>query len=116
MLDDDVWRQAEVLTDFVQAEPLAGEPATEKTEVRILYDDRSIYVGVICCDREPDGIVVTDSRRNSSLGDMASFQIIFDTYLDRQNGFVFGTNPAGTEYDEHAARTPAEKSLECLQS
>ena len=99
ILDDDVWRQAEVLTDFVQAEPLEGEPATEKTEVRILYDDRTIYVGVICYDREPNGIVVTDSRRDSSLADMDSFQIIFDTYLDRQNGFVFGTNPAGIEYD-----------------
>ncbi len=56
-------------------------------------------MGVICYDREPDGIVVTDSRRDSSLADMDSFQIIFDTYHDRQNGFVFGTNPAGTEYD-----------------
>ena len=56
-------------------------------------------MGVICYDSEPDRILVTDSRRDASLRDTDSFQVIFDTYHDRQNGFVFGTNPAGIEYD-----------------
>ncbi len=64
-----------------------------------LYDDQAIYFGVICYDSEPSQIIVTDARRDAGLTDTDSFQIILDTYLDRQNGFVFGTNPAGIEYD-----------------
>ena len=98
-VDDDLWQKATVITDFVQAERYEGQPATEKTEVRILYDDRNIYIGVICFDSEPNQIIVTDARRDSNLDDTDSFRIIFDTYHDKQNGFVFGTNPAGIEYD-----------------
>jgi Domain of unknown function (DUF5916)/Carbohydrate family 9 binding domain-like len=99
VVEDSVWRNAQVITDFVQAEPYEGEPATERTEVRLLYDKTHLYLGVICYDTDPGGIIVTDSRRDSSLDDTDSFRVIFDTYLDRQNGFVFGTNPAGIEYD-----------------
>ena len=84
---------------FIQTEPTEGLPATERTEVRILYDDRAIYIGVICFDSEPSRIITTDSRRDSGLGDMDSFQLILDTYHDQQNGFVFGTNAVGTQYD-----------------
>ena len=104
VVDEDIWLVAPALTDFIQAEPNEGEPATEKTVVRLLYDSQNIYVGVICYDRDPSGIVVTDSRRDSSLADMDSFQVIFDTFQDRQNGFVFGTNPAGIEYDAQVSR------------
>lgn len=99
MPDERVWLQAAPVTDFVQAEPVEGNPPSEKTEVRLLYDDTSIYVGVICFDSDPSQIVTTDSRRDSSLADMDSIQIIFDTYHDRQNGFIFGTNALGMEYD-----------------
>jgi hypothetical protein len=98
LLDDGSWTQSVPITDFVQAEPIEGNPATERTEVRLLYDDRTLYVGVICYDSDPNGIIVTDSRRDA-MGDGDTFQMIFDTYFDRQNGFVFGTNPAGVEYD-----------------
>ncbi len=99
VVEDPIWSTAQVITDFVQAEPYEGEPATERTEVRLLYDETHLYLGVVCYDSDPDGIIVTDARRDSSLDDTDSFRVIFDTYLDRQNGFVFGTNPAGIEYD-----------------
>ena len=99
LIDEAVWARAEPFTGFVQQAPIAGNPATERTEVRILYDERAIFIGVILYDSEPDEILVTDSRRDSGLGGMDSFHIIFDTFHDRQNGFVFGTNPAGVEYD-----------------
>ncbi len=99
VVNEEIWNRAEPLTNFIQAEPVEGLPATEKTEVRILYDDRAIYFGVICYDSDPSQIIVTDARRDAGLTDTDSFQIILDTYLDRQNGFVFGTNPAGIEYD-----------------
>jgi hypothetical protein len=99
VLDDDAWQRATKLTDFVQAEPLEGQPASETTEVRLVYDDVDLFVGVTLHDRDPSQVVVTETRRDSGLGDQDSFQIIFDTFHDRQNGFVFGTNPAGTQYD-----------------
>jgi hypothetical protein len=98
-LDERVWQDAAPLTGFVQAEPFEGMPASENTEVRILYDDEAIYVGVVLHDRDPSLIVTTDTRRDADLGDMDSFQMIFDTFRDQQNGFVFGTNAAGVQYD-----------------
>ncbi|MGH9203049.1 MAG: DUF5916 domain-containing protein, partial [Vicinamibacterales bacterium] len=94
-----MWQDAAPLTGFVQAEPFEGLPGSEGTEVRILYDDEAIYIGVVCYDRDPALIVTTDTRRDAGLGDMDSFQMIFDTFRDRQNGFVFGTNAAGVQYD-----------------
>ncbi|MFQ5568922.1 MAG: DUF5916 domain-containing protein [Rhodothermales bacterium] len=99
VLDDPVWTQVEPVTGFWQTTPNEGAPASERTEIRILYTDRALYVGVVCYDQEPDRIIVSDSRRDASLDESDSFRIIFDTYLDGQNGFVFGTNPAGIEYD-----------------
>ena len=99
VLDDRVWQNATPLTNFVQAEPLEGQPASESTEVRIVYDAEAIYVGVVLHDSDPSQIVTTDTRRDAGLGEMDSFQIIFDTYRDQQNGFVFGTNAAGIQYD-----------------
>jgi uncharacterized protein DUF5916/cellulose/xylan binding protein with CBM9 domain len=98
-LDEDLWRQATPLTDFVQAEPLEGEPASQRTEVRVAYDDAAIFFGVRLHDTDPSRIVVSDTSRDAGLGDQDSFQIIVDTFQDRQNGFVFGTNAAGAQYD-----------------
>ena len=99
ILDERLWQAASPMTGFVQTEPLEGEPASERTEVRFLYDDSNIYVGVICYDGDPSQVIVTDSRRDSSLADADSFQMILDTYHDLQNGFIFGTNAAGVQYD-----------------
>ena len=98
-LDEDVWAAAEALTDFIQADPFEGQPATERTEVRILFDDDAVYIGAMLYDSDPDGIIASDARRDSGLTDSDSFRVVFDTYHDLQNGFVFGTTPAGLEYD-----------------
>ena len=99
VLDDPAWANAEPATGFVQTQPNEGEVATERTEVRIVFTDDTIYFGIVCYDRDPGAIIVTDSRRDSSLTDSDSVQLILDTFLDQQNGFVFGTSPAGQEYD-----------------
>jgi len=99
VLGEDMWSDAVPLDGFVQAEPLEGMPGSEHTEVRILYDGEAIYVGVMLHDRDPSLIVTTDARRDASLEEMDSFQMIFDTFHDRQNGFVFGTNVVGIQYD-----------------
>jgi hypothetical protein len=97
--DDAAWTGVEPITDFWQTAPDAGAPASERTEVRIIYTDDTLYVGVVLHDSSPSGLTVSESRRDSSLDDADSFRIILDTYRDGQNGFVFGTNPAGLEYD-----------------
>lgn len=96
---DPVWAAAVPATGFWQEQPDEGQPSTERTEIRIVYTADTLFLGVVCFDREPGGIIVADSRRDAPLEDTDSFRIIFDTYRDRLNGFVFGTNPAGIEYD-----------------
>ncbi|MCY4661525.1 MAG: DUF5916 domain-containing protein [Acidobacteria bacterium] len=99
VLGDSAWAAAPPATGFRQTAPDEGQPASERTEVRIVYTSETIYVGVVCYDADPSSIIVTDSRRDSSLRDSDSFLLILDTFSDRQNGFVFGTSPAGQEYD-----------------
>jgi hypothetical protein len=98
-LNERAWLEAPPLASFTQAEPFEGQPASERTEVRIIYDDVAIYVGVMLHDGDPSQIVTTDTRRDADLREMDSFQIIFDTFRDQQNGFVFGTNALGVQYD-----------------
>ncbi len=99
VLGDAAWRVADPATGFRQTAPDEGEPASERTEVRIVYTRDTIYFGVVCYDRDPSSIIVADSRRDSALTDGDSFMVVLDTFSDRQNGFVFGTSPAGQEYD-----------------
>ena len=99
VLGDPAWSAATPITGFVQELPIEGAPVSEQTEVRVIYTKDTLYIGAVMYDREPGAIVVSDSRRDAPLDDVDSFRVIFDTYRDRQNGFVFGTNPAGVEYD-----------------
>ena len=99
MLGDPAWAAAEIAEGFWQTAPDEGEPASERTRVQVLFTETTLYVGVVCFDRDPAGIIVADSRRDSSLSETDSFQVVFDTYRDRRTGLVFGTNPAGIEYD-----------------
>jgi hypothetical protein len=99
VLDDPAWAPAPPLTGFRQTTPDEGQPASERTEARVLFTADTLYLGVVCFDREPDRIIVSESRRDAPLDDTDSVQVILDTYHDRQNGFLFGTNPAGIEYD-----------------
>ncbi len=103
LVDDAVWTGIAPYGEFVQQDPREGEAATEKTEVRLAYDGQNLYVAVVAFDTDPSGIVFTQSKRDADLTDSDSIQFIFDTYNDHQNGFVFGTNPSGVEYDGQVA-------------
>ncbi len=96
---DPAWSGVQPTTRFWQVRPDEGRPATQRTEVYIGFTEESLYIGVICFDDDPAEIIVADSRRDSSLVDTDSFQVILDSFHDQQNGFVFGTNPAGIEFD-----------------
>ncbi len=99
ILGDPAYDEAMLATGFVQSRPFEGQPASERTEVRIVYTADTLYFGVVCYTDDAASIIVADSRRDSDLTETDSFQIILDTYHDGLNGFVFGTNPAGVEYD-----------------
>lgn len=104
VLSDPSWASVPAASGFLQNTPNEGEPATERTEVFLTFDDDVLYVGVVCHDREPEDIIISDSRRDASLSESDSFQVIFDTFGDHQSGFVFGTNPAGIQYDGQVTR------------
>ena len=102
-LDDDVWAEGQVLTGFIQREPTEGRPVSERTEVRVAYDGEALYIGAWLFDSDPTSLVFGQTLRDASLNESDAFVLVLDTYLDRQNGFVFGTTPAGIEYDGQVA-------------
>ena len=104
-LTEDTWRNpqawgdAQVATSFVQSEPFEGQPASERTEVRVAFDAEAIHIGAWLFDQDPDGILVGEQRRDANLSRFDAFLVVLDTYNDRENGFVFATNPGGIEHD-----------------
>src|SRR2546428_4038658 len=98
-LDDQLWQSAKVITDFRQREPNEGEPATEKTEVRILYTRRAVYFGIHCYDSVPSRITATQLRRHVSQHSDDRFEILIDSNHDRRGAYVFEVNPLGTQND-----------------
>jgi hypothetical protein len=103
-LDDAVWKTAAPLTGFVQRELHEGDPVTERTEVRVLTDGEALYIGAWLYDREVSGIVPGEKIRDVTLDNSDAFALILDTFLDHQNGFLFGTTPAGIEYDGQVSK------------
>ena len=99
VLGDPAWASATPISGFIQEQPNEGQPSSERTEVRVIFTNDTLYIGAMMYDSDPSGIIISDARRDAPLDDTDSFQMIVDTYRDRQNGFVFGTNPAGIEYD-----------------
>jgi hypothetical protein len=97
--DPTVWGGAQVISNFIQSEPVEGSPASERTEVRVAFDDEAIYVGAWLYDSEPSQIVVGEQRRDASLNRFDAFLLVLDTYNDSESGFVFATNPGGIEHD-----------------
>lgn len=104
IVDEPVWLRMEPARDFVQREPNEGQPASEPTEVRFGFDDNNLYIGIICFDSEPDGIVITQNRRDGALRDTDSIEILLDTFHDHQNAVIFGTSPTGIEYDGQVSK------------
>jgi hypothetical protein len=99
VLNDAVWQQIKPFGNLSQMQPNFGQPASEPTDIRIAYTASTFYVSVVCYDSQPDKLVVSDARRDANLENTDAFIFILDTYKDNQNGFVFGTNSIGVEFD-----------------
>ncbi|MGH7551663.1 MAG: DUF5916 domain-containing protein [Longimicrobiales bacterium] len=101
VLDEVDWERATPVERFTQQEPREGQPATERTAVRILFDSRTLYIGVQAFDGEPGGLVATEMRRDSErLIDEDNFQLILDTFNDSRNGYMFVTTPLGAKLEQ----------------
>lgn len=102
VLDEPAWGLADSATGFIQTQPDAGYPATERTVVRILYDERNLYVGAVMYDSRPDKLRVPGLEQDFQTHDADMFGVVLDTYLDKQNAFLFGVNPKGALFDAQA--------------
>ncbi len=99
VLDEEIWQGAAAVEEFTQQEPAEGAPATERTEVRILYDSSRLFIGVHAFDSNP--VVATEMRRDSNrILEEDNFQVIFDTFNDLRSGYMFVTNPLGAKLEQ----------------
>jgi len=101
ILDEEVWDRAEPVTGFRQRWPSDGSPATERTEVRVAYDDRAIYFGMIMFDSEPNRIMRSILHREGRIDKDDRIIIALDTYHDRRSAYIFELNSFGTQGDAH---------------
>ncbi len=98
-LTDAAWQDAGCINSFHQREPFERQPATEKTEVRVLYDSRFVYFGIRCFDSEPKKIVATELRRDADFSVDDNFTVLISPNDDKRNGYTFTSNPLGTQFD-----------------
>ena len=98
-VDEPVWELADVVSDFVQKDPVAGATPSQRTEVRILYDENNLYFGWVLYDDEPDTIVATELERDAFNLTDDHISIVLDTFHDHRNAFIFALNPLGTKFD-----------------
>lgn len=98
-MNDEVWQLAPAFGNFVQTEPDVGQPASQPTEFRVLYDDRALYLGFWLFDNEPLGIRASELKRDALLRKGDQIKVTINTFNDRRNAFYFGTNPIGAYKD-----------------
>lgn len=104
VLDEEIWANAPVVTDFRQKEPTEGAEPTDRMEVRFAYDDAALYVGARMYSRDPSGIQAPLGRRDELSGVAENFQISLDTYLDRRTSYTFGVTATGVRLDYYHAQ------------
>src|SRR5829696_8480405 len=96
--DDDVWKKADRVSQFRQFEPKVDVDPSFRTEFRVAYDEKSLFVFVRMFDPHPDSIMHALSRRDVR-GPSDQIKILIDSYDDKRSGFTFGVNPDGVKRD-----------------
>lgn len=98
-LDETSWAGAPIAKGFLQNDPREGAPATFDTEVRLIYDDRALYIGVFAKDEQPGEIIVNELRKDFNTGNADGFSVVIDSFHDERNGYQFAINPGGAKWD-----------------
>jgi hypothetical protein len=99
LLDDAAWQQADVAKDFIQREPDPGQPATEPTEVRVVYTHSTLYIGIRALAADPGQLVGEEMQRDGALYRDDSVLVLLDTFNDDRNSYFFEVNPNGAFTD-----------------
>ena len=99
ILDESAWQNAQLATDFFMVLPMDTSKAKVKTDVRLTYDDKNLYITYINYDKLPGPYTVESLRRDFSFGKNDNDLLFLDTFDDMTNGFSFGANAAGAEWD-----------------
>ncbi len=99
VLDDDAWADAPLLGPLRQKEPIENGEPSERTEVRLVHDGETLYIGVRAYDREPEKLVAKQMRRDGSLQSDDRVSVMIGPFGDRRNGFFFSTNPNAARLD-----------------
>ncbi len=97
IMNEETWLYTEVAKDFMQYFPYDSSLANAQTEVRVAYDDQNIYILAIMHNLGPRDYVVESLRRDWRGSAFDSFSVLFDTYKDKTNAFLFGVNPEGVQ-------------------
>ncbi len=113
VLDEASWQDAEVATGFVQFEPAEGDPASERTEVRVLRGPDALVVGARMWSSDPSQIRTTLSRRDDD-GNADAFIVSLDSYDDGRTAYVFGLTAAGVQFDALLEGTDDDDSWDAV--
>ena len=105
--DDPAWASAQVIDQFLEYEPNEGKASRFRTEVRVIYDDRYLYVLARMYDPAPDSIITALSRRDVRTAS-EQVKILIDSYHDKKTAFQFATNPAGVKRDYYVSNDQNE--------
>ena len=97
--DEAIWQRAASASGLIQVEPEPGKAMTEDTEVKILHDQKALYIAVRCRDRDPRGIRARGRERDGSVLSGDHVALFFDTFHDRRNGYVFAISPDEGRWD-----------------
>ena len=110
VLDDPVWSQAQPIEDLHQVNPVEYDDPTERTEIRLLYDDEALYISARLWDSRPDEITAQVLRQGEGLSNEDRFAVILDPHLDRRSGYRFQVNPNGVRWDALYSDTSDSRS------
>jgi hypothetical protein len=114
-LDEAIYQEAPPINGFIQIEPSAGAPATEPTDVWVLFDSDHIYLIARCWESEPDRMVLDEMRRdNTGIAQNEQVAFALDTFHDRRNGFVFETNALGGRLDMQVTNESANRDWNAI--
>jgi len=103
-----IWSSAARIEEFTQQEPAEGAPATERTEVLVMYDGTTIYFGLRAYDSNPGGVVATELRRDADrILNEDNFQVILDTFMDSRSAYMFVVTPLGAMLDQQVSEEGA---------
>ncbi|EAR02694.1 putative membrane associated hydrolase [Maribacter sp. HTCC2170] len=99
IVDEEFWVNIPGNGNFLMQEPKEGGEPTERTEIRIAFDQQNIYISVICYDSDPSGIKAFQMKRDASLETDDRFRWVFDTFMDKRRAYFFEINPLGLRGD-----------------